>query len=230
MRFLSILTLAMLLISCQNNAQENVDLKTRKDSVSYAIGVNIGQSFKTQKIDADPAIMAAAMNDVLSGKETKLTEENCQTVWMSYQQEMMAAQEKDRQAEGVKNKEAGDKFLAANKTKEGVITTASGLQYKVIKMGDGPKPTTADKVKVHYKGTLIDGKQFDSSYDRGEPAVFPVTGVIPGWTEALLLMPVGSKWEVYLPSNIAYAERGAGQDIGANAALIFTVELLGIEK
>lgn len=230
MRFLSILTLAMLLISCQNSAQENVDLKTRKDSVSYAIGFNIGQSFKTQKIEADPAIMAAAMNDVLNGKETKLTEEQAQQCWMSYQQEMMAVAEKDRQDQGVKNKEAGEKFLAENKTKDGVITTESGLQYKVIKMGDGPKPTKTDKVKVHYKGTLIDGKQFDSSYDRGEPAVFPVTGVIPGWTEALLLMPVGSKWEVYLPSAIAYAERGAGQDIGANATLIFTVELLGIEK
>jgi FKBP-type peptidyl-prolyl cis-trans isomerase FklB len=230
MRFLSILTLAMLLISCQNSAQENVDLKTRKDSVSYAIGFNIGQSFKTQKIDADPAVMAAAMNDVLNGKETKLTEEQSQQVWMAYQQEMMAVAEKDRQAAGVKNKEAGEKFLAENTTKEGVITTESGLQYKVIKMGDGPKPTNTDKVKVHYKGTLIDGKTFDSSYDRGEPAVFPVTGVIPGWTEALLLMPVGSTWEVYLPSSIAYGERGAGQDIGANATLIFTVELLGIEK
>ncbi|MFA6233457.1 MAG: FKBP-type peptidyl-prolyl cis-trans isomerase [Bacteroidota bacterium] len=230
MRFLSILTLAMLLISCQNSAQENVDLKTRKDSVSYAIGFNIGQSFKTQKIEADPTIMAAAINDVLNGKETKLTEEQAQQCWMSYQQDMMAVAEKDRQEQGIKNKEAGEKFLADNKKKDGVITTESGLQYKVIKMGDGPKPTKTDKVKVHYKGTLIDGKQFDSSYDRGEPAVFPVTGVIPGWTEALLLMPVGSKWEVYLPSSIAYAERGAGQDIGANATLIFTVELLGIEK
>ncbi len=230
MRFLSILTLAMLLISCQNNAQENVDLKTRKDSVSYAIGLNIGQSFKMQKIDADPAIIAAAMRDALDSNEAKLTEEQAQQVWMSYQQDMAAAAEKERQVAGVKNKEAGEKFLAENKSKDGVITTASGLQYKVIKMGDGPKPTSTDKVKVHYRGTLIDGKQFDSSYDRGEPAVFPVTGVIPGWTEALQLMPVGSKWEVYLPASIAYGERGAGQDIGPNSTLIFTVELLGIEK
>ncbi|MBE0644006.1 MAG: FKBP-type peptidyl-prolyl cis-trans isomerase [Bacteroidetes bacterium] len=230
MRFLSILTLAMLLISCQNNAQENVELKTRVDSVSYAIGLNIGQSFKMQKIEADPAIIAAAMRDVLDSNETKMTEEQAQQCWMSYQQDMAAAAEKERQASGVKNKEAGEKFLAENKNKEGVITTASGLQYKVIKMGDGPKPTSSDKVKVHYRGTLIDGKQFDSSYDRGEPAVFPVTGVIPGWTEALQLMPVGSKWEVYLPASIAYGDRGAGQDIGPNSTLIFTVELLGIEK
>ena len=230
MRFLSLLTVALLLISCENNAQQNVDLKTRKDSVSYAIGLNIGQSFKMQKIEADPAIIAAAINDVLDSNETKMTDEQAQQIWMSYQQEMMAKAEEDRKAAGAKNKEAGEKFLAANKSKEGVVTTASGLQYKVVTMGNGPKPTTADRVKVHYRGTLIDGKPFDSSYDRGEPAVFPVTGVIAGWTEVLQLMPVGSKWEVYIPSNLAYGERGAGADIGADATLIFTVELMGIEK
>lgn len=230
MRFLSLLTVALLLISCENNAQQNVDLKTRKDSVSYAIGLNIGQSFKMQKIEADPAIIAAAINDVLDSNEAKMTDEQAQQIWMSYQQEMMAKAEEERKAAGVKNKEAGEKFLAANKAKEGVVTTASGLQYKVVTMGNGPKPTSNDKVKVHYRGTLIDGKQFDSSYDRGEPAVFPVTGVIPGWTEVLQLMPVGSKWEVYIPSGLAYGERGAGADIGANATLIFTVELMGIEK
>lgn len=230
MRSLFIITLGMLLMSCQNSGLEKVDLKTRKDSVSYAIGLNLGQSFKMQKIDADPAVVAAAMKDVLDSNDMKLTEEQAQQVWMSYQQEMAAKAEQERQVQGVKNKEAGEKFLAENKTKEGVVTTASGLQYKVITMGTGPKPTSSDKVKVHYRGTLIDGKQFDSSYDRGEPAVFPVTGVIPGWTEALLLMPVGSKWEVYLPAGIAYGDRGAGADIGPNATLIFTVELLGIEK
>jgi FKBP-type peptidyl-prolyl cis-trans isomerase FklB len=230
MRFLSILTVSLLLISCENNAQQNVDLKTRKDSVSYAIGLNIGQSFRMQNIEADPAIIAAAMRDVLDSNETKMTEEAAQQVWMSYQQDMMAKAEEDRLAAGATNLEAGEKFLAENKKKDGVVTTASGLQYKVITMGDGPKPTTSDRVKVHYRGTLLDGKQFDASYDRGEPAVFPVTGVIAGWTEVLQLMPVGSKWEVYIPSDLAYGDRGAGQDIGANATLIFTVELLGIEK
>jgi FKBP-type peptidyl-prolyl cis-trans isomerase FklB len=230
MRFFSILILAMLLISCQNNAQENVELKTRKDSVSYAIGQNIGSNFKTQNIDVDPMVVAAGMKDVISDAETKLTEEQAQQVWMSYQQELMAAQQKEREEQGVKNKEEGAKWLAENAKKEGVKVTESGLQYKVIKMGDGPKPTASDKVKVHYRGRFIDGKEFDSSYKRGEPAVFPVTGVIPGWTEVLQLMPVGSKWEVYVPAELGYGDRGMGQDIPPNATLIFDVELLGIEK
>lgn len=230
MRFLSILTLALLLMSCQNNAQENVELKTRQDSVSYAIGYNIGTNFKMQSIEVDPAVVAAAMRDVMNEADTKLTEEEAQQVWMSYQQEMMAKQQQEREASGTKNKEEGAKWLAENKDKEGVVTTESGLQYKVIKMGDGPKPTQNDKVRVHYRGKLIDGTQFDSSYDRGEPAEFPVGGVIAGWTEALQLMPVGSKWEVYIPSELGYGERGAGQDIGPNATLIFEVELLEIVK
>lgn len=230
MRFLSLFVAMLLLISCENNAQQSRELKTRKDSVSYAIGLNIGQSFKSQNIEADPAVIAAAMNDVLNEAELKLTEEQGQKVWLSYQQELMAKMQEEQQKKGAVNKEAGEKFLAANKKKDGVVTTASGLQYKVVTMGDGPKPTSSDKVKVHYRGTLIDGKQFDSSYDRGEPAVFPVTGVIAGWTEVLQLMPVGSKWEVYIPSELAYGERGPSEEIGNNSTLIFTVELLGIEK
>lgn len=230
MRFLILLTLALMLNSCENSAQQSVDLKTRQDSVSYALGLNIGQSLKMQNIEADPAVIAAAMRDVLDSNDLKLTEQQAQEIWMAYQQELMAKAEEERKASGSKNQEAGEKFLAENKGKEGVVTTASGLQYKVLTMGDGPKPTSNDKVKVHYTGTLIDGKKFDSSHDRGEPAVFPVTGVISGWTEVLQLMPVGSKWEVYIPSNLAYGERGAGQDIGPNSTLIFTVELLGIEK
>ncbi len=230
MRFFSILTLALLLMSCQNNAQENVELKTRQDSVSYAIGYNIGTNFKMQSIEVDPAVVAAAMRDIMNENDTKLTEEEAQQVWMSYQQEMMAKQQQEREASGTKNKEDGAKWLAENKEKEGVVTTESGLQYKVITMGDGSKPSKNDKVRVHYRGRLIDGTQFDSSYDRGEPAEFPVGGVIAGWTEALQLMPVGSKWEVYIPSELGYGERGAGQDIGPNATLIFEVELLDIVK
>ncbi|MDX9759667.1 MAG: FKBP-type peptidyl-prolyl cis-trans isomerase [Bacteroidota bacterium] len=230
MRFLSLFVAMLLLMSCENNAQQSRELTSRKDSVSYAIGLNIGQSFKSQNIEADPAMIAAAMNDVLNGAELKMTEEQGQQVWLSYQQELMAKMQEEQQKQGAVNKEAGEKFLAENKKKDGVVTTASGLQYKVVTMGDGPKPTSSDKVKVHYRGTLIDGKQFDSSYDRGEPAVFPVTGVIAGWTEVLQLMPVGSKWEVYIPSELAYGERGPSEDIGSNSTLIFTVELLGIEK
>jgi len=223
-------TAAMLLISCQNNAQEVKELKTHKDSVSYAIGLNIGQNFKMQFIDIDPLVLAAAINDVLQEKEGLMSEEQAQQVMMDYQTELMAKQEEERQIQGEKSKTEGEEFLEKNKKKEGVQTTASGLQYKVITMGDGPKPTAEDRVKCHYKGTLISGKQFDSSYDRGEPAVFPVTGVIAGWTEVLQMMPVGSKWEVYIPSELAYGERGAGQDIPGNSTLIFEIELISIEQ
>jgi FKBP-type peptidyl-prolyl cis-trans isomerase FklB len=230
MRFLATLTMALLLVSCENNAQVVKELKTHQDSVSYAIGFNIGQNFKMQSVEVDANILAAAINDVLTEKEGLLNEEQAQQIMMAYQTELMAKQEEKRKADGSKNLDAGKKFLAENKSKEGVQTTASGLQYKVIKMGDGPKPTSSDRVKCHYKGTLIDGKQFDSSIERGEPAVFPVTGVIAGWTEVLQMMPVGSKWQVFIPSELGYGDRGAGDDIGPNATLIFEIELLGIES
>ena len=230
MRFFVTLTMALLLASCGNDVPSVKELKTQKDSVSYAIGAQIGQNFKTQSVEVDPSVLAAAINDVASGKKLLLTEEQSQAIMMAYQTQLMAKQEEKRKADGEKQKEAGQKFLAENKSKAGVQTTATGLQYKVIKMGTGPKPLATDKVKCHYKGTLIDGKQFDSSIDRGEPAVFPVTGVIPGWTEVLQLMPVGSKWQVFIPSELGYAERGAGEDIGPNATLIFEIELISIEK
>ena len=228
MRFFSILVLATLLISCENNAQDNVELKTRADSVSYAIGQNIGVNFKQQKIEVDPTIMAAGLRDVLNDAETKLSEQDAQQIWMSYQQELMAAQQQEREQAGAKNKEEGAAWLAENAKKEGVQVTESGLQYKVIEMGDGPTPSADDQVRVHYRGRFIDGEQFDSSYDRGEPAEFPVGGVIPGWTEALQMMPVGSKWEVYIPSDLGYGPQGMGQNIPPHATLIFEVELLGI--
>jgi FKBP-type peptidyl-prolyl cis-trans isomerase FklB len=230
MRFLATLTMALLLVSCENNAQVVKELKTHQDSVSYAIGFNIGQNFKMQSVEVDANVLAAAINDVLTEKEGLLNEEQAQQIMMAYQTELMAKQEEKRKADGSKNLDAGKKFLAENKSKEGVQTTASGLQYKVIKMGNGPKPTSSDRVKCHYKGTLIDGKQFDSSIERGEPAVFPVTGVIAGWTEVLQMMPVGSKWQVFIPSELGYGDRGAGDDIGPNATLIFEIELLGIES
>ena len=230
MRFFAMLAVGLLLMSCQNNAQDKVDLTSRKDSISYSIGFSIGQNFKMQEIDVDPAIVAAAMADVIGGKTTMLTDEQAQQIWMSYQGELMAAQQKKREEQIGKNKEAGEKFLTENAKKEGVTVTPSGLQYKVIKMGSGPKPTATDQVKCHYKGTLLDGTTFDSSYDRGEPATFPLNGVIKGWTEALQLMPVGSTFELYIPGDLAYGDRGAGQKIGPNATLIFTVELLEIVK
>jgi len=217
-----------LLLSTTQYAQQKTELKTKKDSLSYSIGVNIGQSFKMQSLDMNVDLVSAGMRDALSGK-TKLTEEQVMGCLTTFQQEMTAKQQAEAKIAGAKNKEEGEKFLAENAKKEGVKVTGSGLQYMVIKQGDGKIPTAQDKVKTHYKGTLIGGKEFDSSYKRGEPAVFPVTGVIKGWTEALQLMPVGSKWMLFIPSNLAYGERGAGADIGPDATLIFEIELLGIE-
>jgi FKBP-type peptidyl-prolyl cis-trans isomerase len=230
MRFFAMLAIGLLLISCQNNAQDKVELNSRKDSVSYAIGYSIGQNFKMQEIDVDPVIVSAAIADVMGEKDALLTDEQAQQIWMSYQGEMMQAQQKKREEQAKTNKEEGAKFLAENAKKEGVVTTESGLQYKVIKMGDGPKPAPTDQVKCNYKGTLLDGTVFDSSYDRGEPATFPLNGVIKGWTEVLQLMPVGSTFEAYIPGDLAYGERGAGAKIGPNATLIFTIELLEIVK
>lgn len=202
--------------------------KTQKEKVSYAIGMQIGSSIARQSVEVDPDVLARAIKDSIAGK-TVMTEEEARATLTQLQGEMRAKmQEKATQA-GAANKKEGEAFLAANKTKEGVITTPSGLQYKVLKQGTGPKPTTTDKVVCNYKGTLINGKEFDSSYKRGEPATFPVNGVIKGWTEALQLMPVGSKYQLFIPADLAYGERGAGADIGPDATLIFEVELLSIE-
>ncbi len=204
-------------------------LKTEQDKISYSIGLNIGRNFKSQGIDANPDLVGAAIRDVLKGNKPLLTEEEAMAVLGTFQKEMRAKQMAKASESGDKNKKEGAAFLAANKAKDGVKTTASGLQYKVIKAGTGKIPKASDTVKTHYAGTLIDGTEFDSSIKRGEPATFPVGGVIKGWTEALQLMPVGSKWQLFIPADIAYGERGAGQAIGPNATLIFDIELLSIE-
>ena len=204
-------------------------LKTEQDKISYSIGLNIGRNFKSQGIDANPDLVGAAIRDVLKGNKPLLTEEEAMAVLGTFQKEMRAKQMAKASESGDKNKKEGAAFLAANKAKDGVKTTASGLQYKVIKAGTGKIPKASDTVKTHYAGTLIDGTEFDSSIKRGEPATFPVGGVIKGWTEALPLLPVGSKWQLFIPADIAYGERGAGQAIGPNATLIFDIELLSIE-
>ncbi len=204
-------------------------LKTQKEKFSYAIGMKMGANFKKQSVPVDANILARGVKDAVAGGKTLLTDEEAQAVIMEIQKEMQAKmQEKNKEAADV-NKKTGEAFLAANKGKEGVITLPSGLQYKIEKPGTGPKPTATDSVVCNYRGTLIDGKEFDSSYKRGQPATFPVTGVIKGWTEALQLMPVGSKWQLFIPSDLAYGERGAGADIGPGATLIFEVELMSIE-
>ena len=210
-------------------ADTAMTLKDDKDKVSYSIGLNIGKSMKQEGLDINPDALAAAMKDVFAGKAPQLTDEQVQQVMQAFQQKMMAQKMAAREAGLTKNKAEGEKFLAENKKKDGVKTTASGLQYKVIKDGTGKTPKATDTVKTHYRGTLIDGKEFDSSYKRGEPAEFPVNGVIKGWTEALQLMKEGAKWQLFIPGDLAYGERGAGADIGPNATLIFDIELLSVK-
>jgi len=204
-------------------------LKTQKDKLSYAIGMNVAKNLQRQSMDVDPAIVARGLKDTLAGGKTLLTEQEAQAVMTQLQADMRKKQEEKMQLAGEANKKEGDAFLAANKAKEGVVTLPSGLQYKILKEGTGPKPTATDSVVCNYRGTLIDGKEFDSSYKRGQPATFPVNGVIKGWTEALQLMPVGSKWQLVIPPDLAYGQRGAGQDIGPDATLIFEVELMSIQ-
>ena len=210
-------------------SQSNSALPTQKDKVSYAIGMNIGTTLHRQSVDVDPKVVAQGLQDALSGGKTLLSEDEARATLTDLQNDMRKKQQEKMQAAAETNKKEGDAFLAANKTKEGVVTLPSGLQYKVLTAGTGPKPTTGDSVACNYRGTLIDGKEFDSSYKRGQPATFPVSGVIKGWTEALQLMPVGSKWQLVVPSDLAYGERGQGPDIGPNATLIFEVELLSIQ-
>jgi FKBP-type peptidyl-prolyl cis-trans isomerase FklB len=198
--------------------------------MSYIIGMDIGKNFKRQAIDIDPDILAQGVKDGISGGKALLSEEEARETLAAFQKEMMAKQEELAKKIGEKNKVEGEAFLAANKTKEGVKTLASGLQYKVIQSGTGKRPKLTDEVTAHYRGTLIDGTEFDSSHRRGKPANFQVNGVIPGWTEALQLMEVGAKWQLFIPPNLAYGERGAGRDIGPNATLIFEVELISIQE
>lgn len=210
--------------ACQKNgAVKNVKLETETDSVSYALGNNIGVNIIQQFPDIDPDIIAEAIKDVYNKQEKTLFETDQEVGAF-----INAYLSKEMEAKGQKNLEEGNAFLEQNKSREGVLVTDSGLQYEIITEGTGEKPTAEDQVRVHYHGTLIDGTVFDSSVERGEPAVFGVGQVIPGWTEALQLMPVGSKWKIYLPANLAYGERGAGGDIGPNETLIFEVELLEI--
>ena len=203
-------------------------LKTQRDKTSYAIGLNIGKSLRKDSVDVDPNILLRGLRDALAGGKTLLRDDEAKAVMAALQSDLRKKQEEKAQHVGETNKKEGEAFLAANKTKEGVITLPSGLQYKVLKEGMGPKPSAGHSVVCNYRGTLLDNTEFDSSYKRGQPATFQVGQVIKGWTEALQLMPVGSKWQLFIPSELAYGQRGAGTDIGPNATLIFEVELLSI--
>jgi FKBP-type peptidyl-prolyl cis-trans isomerase FklB len=201
-----------------------VTLQTTQDQASYALGLSIARQFKAEGLAVNVDAFAQAIRDVFAGTPPRLTDEQCQAAMTALQQELMAKQTEA----GSKNRQAGQAFLAANGKKEGVVTLPSGLQYKVLKSGNGPTPKLTDKVRTHYHGTLIDGTVFDSSVQRGEPISFDVGGVIKGWTEALQLMKVGDKWQLFIPSELAYGPRRAGELIGPDSVLIFEIELLGI--
>ncbi len=229
MKHVFMLAMGVLLLASQGCTQGKVDLNTSVDSVSYSIGMDIGRNLKAQKIEVNLAALAAGMKAKIDSAGFMMTDSQAQACMMGFQQRMMAKQQEEAAKAGEVHRKEGEAFLAVNKSKPGVQTTASGLQYKVIKMGSGPKPTPTQTVSVHYKGTTIDGNEFDSSIKRGQPAEFGVTQVIPGWVEGIQLMPVGSKFEFYIPANLAYGDRGAGANIPPGSTLIFEVELLSVK-
>jgi len=204
--------------------EQKTQLKDQKDKVSYSIGMQIGFNLGRQKVDVNPDILAAGIKDAIAGNP-QLTTEQVKDIMSQFEKDM---EQKQKQL-GEKNKTDGEKFLEDNKKKPGVKTTASGLQYKVEKEGTGPQPKSTDMVTVNYRGTLIDGTEFDSSYKRNQPATFPVSGVIKGWTEALQLMKKGAKYQLFIPASLAYGERAMGPDIGPNSMLIFDVDLVDVK-
>lgn len=221
-----------MLVGCnqQESAVKAPTLTTEVDKASYSIGLNMGKQMAQIKDSIKFDMVKMGIDDAYNGTKIKLSDDEIRASLTEFQQRLQKAQVDKLKMVSDTNKTAGDEFLAKNKTAEGVQSTESGLQYKVITEGKGAMPKETDTVITHYKGTLIDGTEFDSSYKRGQPATFPVTGVIKGWTEALLKMKVGSKWQLFIPSELAYGERGAGKQIGPNSTLIFEIELIDIKK
>jgi FKBP-type peptidyl-prolyl cis-trans isomerase len=205
-----------------------VVLKTQREKESYAMGMNLGTGLHRQGLTLDPALLARGLKDAQSGGKTAMTEDEARAALTQLQTDVRAKLDAKAKEEGATNRKEGDVFLAANKTKEGVVTLPSGLQYKILKEGTGPKPTASDTVTCNYSGKLLNGTEFDSSYKRGQPASFPLTGVIKGWTEALQLMPVGSKWQLFIPADLAYGDHPPTREIAPGSALVFEVELLSI--
>jgi len=211
-------------------AKPPLTLSTEKQKFSYALGMNLGASLHQGEVEVDPDILAQGLKDALAGGKTLLTEDEVKAALTQTEHEVRQRQQAKMQQMGEANKKEGEAFLAANKSKEGVVALPSGLQYKVLTQGTGPKPAPSDTVVCNYRGTLINGTEFDSSYKRGKPVTFPVNGVIKGWQEALPLMPVGSKWQVFVPADLAYGDHAMSPELGPNSTLIFEVELLSIEK
>ena len=228
----AVATLATVLAACDSKeaaAPAEVKLDSEMQKVSYSFGVDLGKRIG-QNMDLDVTAFSAGVSDGIEGGDMQMSEEDMMATLQGYQQKKMAEMQAEAEKDAEENRKASEAFLAENAKKDGVGVLDSGLQYKVIDAGDGAKPSADDVVEVHYRGTLIDGTEFDSSYARGESITFPVNGVIAGWTEALQLMPVGSKWELYIPSDLAYGPGGTQGAIGPNQALIFEVELLAIEE
>lgn len=228
MKSLSIAIFALALVFTAA-AEEKPTLKEPKDKVSYSIGLDIGATLKRQHIDINTDALSAGLKDAITGAKPLLSDEQVKETMQNFSKEISEKQQAAAKEAATKNAAEGTKFLADNKAKPGVKTTASGLQYKVLKEGTGPSPKETDLVVTHYRGTLLDGTEFDSSYKRNEPLTFQVNGVIKGWTEALQLMKKGGKYQLFIPGNLAYGERGAGQEIGPNQTLIFEVELIDIK-
>ena len=237
------LALGIVLMAAQVSAGEPSALKTQKEKVSYAAGVDMARSLQRQGVEVDRELFLKGVQDGLSGGTLLLSDDDINKMLKAFktEQKMKLAERKYQQSEqlrkqrqaaglaGEENRKAGEAFLAANKAKDGVVTLPSGLQYRILKAGDGRKPTDADTVECRYRGTLIDGTEFDRSDPAGQPATFKVAGVIPGWREALKRMPAGSKWQLFIPPQLAYGARGAGRAIGPNATLIFDLELLAVK-
>jgi FKBP-type peptidyl-prolyl cis-trans isomerase FklB len=208
---------------------DNSVFKNQKDKVSYAIGLDVGGTLHKQSIDIDPNVFLQGLKDALAGSKPQMTDEEIHATMTQLQADMKARQQEKMKVAAETNKKEGDAFLAANKAKEGIVTLPDGLQYKILSPGTGPKPTAADTVVCNYRGTFVNGTEFDSSYKRNQPASFQVGGVIKGWTEALQLMPVGSKWQLFIPPDLAYGESGKGP-IGPQTTLVFEVELVSIQQ
>jgi len=211
-------------------ATDVTSLKTDTDKLSYSIGADLGKNFKKQGIEINPKALASGMKDGMSGGKLQLTEEQMREVLNKFQKELMAKRNAQFKKKAAENKAKGEAFLNENKKKDNVVALKSGLQYKILQKGNGVKPSKSDTVTVEYTGKLINGKVFDSSKRTGKPATFKVSQVIPGWTEALQLMPAGSTWEIYVPADLAYGPRSVGGPIGPNETLIFKIHLISVEK